>query len=164
MTAANVEEAVARLREIEGRQRHFHAEEEDEDDNDGEKKIMKSKNLPKVNPNSKEKILEGLIDRKMYKEGRLIHRSESEVKTHTSYLVFAILPQEWTEEDEEKARAKWPVKKKAVVENVTKPNGGHVSKRQQKKAARLAQKEKNKDSPEEDDVEPKEEEQDGMDV
>lgn len=38
-------------------------------------------------------------------EGQLVHRSEPDLKTHTSYLVFAILPREWTEEDEEKAKA-----------------------------------------------------------
>ncbi|KAK4188225.1 tRNA methyltransferase complex GCD14 subunit-domain-containing protein [Podospora australis] len=42
-------------------------------------------------------------------EGRLITRGEPEIKTHTSYLVFAILPREWTEEDEAAAAAKYPV-------------------------------------------------------
>lgn len=43
-----------------------------------------------------------------YKLGRLVHRSEPELKTHTSYLVFAILPRDWSEEDEQKCRQKWP--------------------------------------------------------
>ena len=36
-----------------------------------------------------------------------MHRSEPELKTHTSYLVFAVLPRAWSEEDEEIARANW---------------------------------------------------------
>jgi tRNA (adenine57-N1/adenine58-N1)-methyltransferase len=47
-----------------------------------------------------------LVEKKVYKEGKLVHRTEPEVKTHTSYLVFAVLPQEWTAEDEAKARQK----------------------------------------------------------
>ena len=40
--------------------------------------------------------------------GRLIHRTEPEIKTHTSYLVFAVMPQEWSEEQEAAAFARWP--------------------------------------------------------
>lgn len=36
-------------------------------------------------------------------EGRLITRNEPELKTHTSYLTFATLPRNWTDEDEEGA-------------------------------------------------------------
>ncbi|TFB04194.1 hypothetical protein CCMA1212_003996 [Trichoderma ghanense] len=45
---------------------------------------------------------------KPWTQGRLVHRPESELKTHTSYLVFAILPCEWDEEAEAAAMAKWP--------------------------------------------------------
>ncbi|OAA71486.1 tRNA methyltransferase complex GCD14 subunit [Cordyceps fumosorosea ARSEF 2679] len=45
---------------------------------------------------------------KPWMQGRLTHRSEPDLKTHTSYLVFAVLPPEWSEEDEAKALAKWP--------------------------------------------------------
>ncbi|EFY86070.1 putative GCN4 translational repressor GCD14 protein [Metarhizium acridum CQMa 102] len=41
-------------------------------------------------------------------QGRLVHRTENDLKTHTSYLVFAILPREWDEAAEEAALAKWP--------------------------------------------------------
>lgn len=44
----------------------------------------------------------------LYSVGRLVHRSENELKTHTSYLVFAILPRDWTEEDEQRCRQKYP--------------------------------------------------------
>lgn len=52
----------------------------------------------------------GAIDdmEKPWMQGRLVHRPESELKTHTSYLVFAILPCEWDEEAEAAAMAKWP--------------------------------------------------------
>lgn len=42
-----------------------------------------------------------------YKSGRLIHRTEPDIKTHTSYLLFAVLPRAWSEEDEQKCRQTW---------------------------------------------------------
>lgn len=66
----------------------------------------------------------------LYKQGTLIHRSESELKTHTSYLVFAILPCAWSDEDERRCREKWP-SKTAQVEN----NGLPKSKKQLKREA-----------------------------
>ena len=66
-----------------------------------------------------------------YSQGRLIHRSEPELKTHTSYLVFAILPRDWTEEDEKKCRQQWPSQKLDAPE----PKGGK-SRRQAKREAK----------------------------
>jgi len=110
-TPASVEEAVAKLQEIEGRFRTFHGAETDGADENGaleggERATKKRKDQP----NSKQAILESLVERKAYKEGNLMHKTEPEVKTHTSYLVFAVLPMEWTEEEEAKAAARWPVK------------------------------------------------------
>jgi tRNA (adenine57-N1/adenine58-N1)-methyltransferase catalytic subunit len=51
-------------------------------------------------------IQEAFKSRKIYKEGRLVHRTEPDMKTHTSYLVFAVLPREWSEEDEAAAEAR----------------------------------------------------------
>ncbi|KAF2753952.1 tRNA methyltransferase complex GCD14 subunit [Pseudovirgaria hyperparasitica] len=48
-------------------------------------------------------------DRKLWKEGRLVHRTETELKTHTSYLLFAVLPREWTAADEARCARRWPV-------------------------------------------------------
>jgi tRNA (adenine57-N1/adenine58-N1)-methyltransferase len=63
-----------------------------------------------------------------YNLGRLVHRTEPEIKTHTSYLVFAILPRDWSEEDEQKCRQKWPSDKlEAETKEVPK------SRKQQKK-------------------------------
>lgn len=45
---------------------------------------------------------------KVWKEGKLITKGEAEVKTHTSYLVFAVLPREWSEIEEAAAFARWP--------------------------------------------------------
>jgi tRNA (adenine57-N1/adenine58-N1)-methyltransferase len=47
-------------------------------------------------------------DEKPWLQGRIIHRPEVDLKTHTSYLVFAVLPREWTEEDEAAAFELWP--------------------------------------------------------
>ncbi|KAK2880140.1 tRNA (adenine-N(1)-)-methyltransferase catalytic subunit trm61 [Arthroderma sp. PD_2] len=66
-----------------------------------------------------------------YKQGTLIHRPEPELKTHTSYLVFAILPCTWSEEDEKRCREKWP-SKNAHIEN----SGPPKSKKQLKREAR----------------------------
>jgi tRNA (adenine57-N1/adenine58-N1)-methyltransferase catalytic subunit len=130
-TPASVDEALARLIDVEGTFKSFHET--------GEK--VEGRKKDKINPNNREKIIESLVDRKVYKEGNLVHRSEPEVKTHTSYLVFAVLPQEWGAEDEERARAKWAVKIRTDGE---KENGEVIgmSRRQMKKATRQAQKDK----------------------
>lgn len=132
-TPASVDEALQRLIEVEGTFKSFHE--------NGEK--IESKRGKETNPNSKAKIIESLVEKKVYKEGKLVHRTEPEVKTHTSYLVFAVLPQEWTEEDEKRAMAQWPVTERVKDENIAGENGtASMSKRQMKKAARQAQKDK----------------------
>ncbi|KAM5461489.1 tRNA (adenine-N(1)-)-methyltransferase catalytic subunit trm61 [Microsporum canis] len=65
-----------------------------------------------------------------YKQGMVIHRSEPELKTHTSYLVFAILPVAWSEEDEKRCREKWPSRT-----TQTESNSPSQSKRQLKRQA-----------------------------
>ncbi|KAB2576661.1 tRNA (adenine(58)-N(1))-methyltransferase catalytic subunit trm61 [Lasiodiplodia theobromae] len=111
-TPATVDEALGRLREVEGRIKNFHetmhgnaatAESSeqggDSDLGKGWGKESKEQRLQRIREEEKR--------RKVFKEGRLVHRTEPEVKTHTSYLCFAVLPREWTKEDEEKARKKW---------------------------------------------------------
>ena len=130
-TPASVDEALQRLLEVEGTFKNFHE--------NGDK--VEAKKDKGENPNSKEKILESLVEKKVYKEGRLVHRTEPEVKTHTSYLVFAVLPQEWNEDDEKRATAQWPVTERAPhKEKVTIEAEAPLSKRQLKKAARQARK------------------------
>ncbi|KAK7509391.1 S-adenosyl-L-methionine-dependent methyltransferase [Phyllosticta citriasiana] len=117
---ATVDEALGRLREVEGRLKLFHestaaaaaaaaanaanggaatAAGEDGAVEKGWGKESKGQRLLKIKEAEKE--------RKTYREGRLVHRTEPDIKTHTSYLCFALLPREWSEADEEKARRKW---------------------------------------------------------
>ncbi|KAI9765516.1 MAG: tRNA (adenine-N(1)-)-methyltransferase catalytic subunit trm61 [Geoglossum simile] len=137
---ATVDEAVERLKEVEGRFRTSRST------------LAKHTFPNNSNPNSPNHIKTPDTDtmitpqtppislptpnsRKPFKEGRLIHRPEPELKTHTSYLVFALLPQDWTAEQEAHTRAQWPVKLKgATLSSEALPK----SKKQMKKAARLA--------------------------
>ncbi|KAI1113717.1 tRNA methyltransferase complex GCD14 subunit [Nemania sp. NC0429] len=110
----NVAEAITRLKQIEGRFREFNKGGADADVNmedlDGEKAHE-----------GQNGSLDGDADpadaptAKPWAAGRLIHRTESEIKTHTSYLVFAILPQEWSEEQEAAALERWPCGKETKV-------------------------------------------------
>lgn len=133
-TPASVEEALQRLFEVEGNFKTFHET--------GEKPEGRRKD--KHNPNNRDKIIESLVERKVYKEGKLVHRTEPDVKTHTSYLVFAVLPQEWSEDDEAGARNEWPIKIRREGEPKEHADGEVIgmSKRQLKKAARQAQKDR----------------------
>ena len=97
-SAASVEEAIARLREVETKLSDFHATGKD---GEGRRVLSKQERLEKI-----KREQEG---RKLYQEGNLVHRTEPEVKTHTSYLVFATLPKAWSEEDEAACLAQWPV-------------------------------------------------------
>ncbi|KAF6238601.1 hypothetical protein HO173_003107 [Letharia columbiana] len=123
---ASVDEAIERLREVEGRSRIFRNE-----GNEGEERATAPGPAQVSKQQRLENIRHALEGRKLYKEGRLIHRAEPEIKTHTSYLVFAILPRGWSEEDEELAQGKWPAKAEVKEEN-----GGPISKRQRKKGAK----------------------------
>lgn len=110
---ANVAEAVTRLAEIETRFRDYNktlrsgdksstAKDMDMDDVD----MILHNGTSKIAPLSDVKGASSTY--KIWMEGRLITKGEPEVKTHTSYLVFAILPREWTEEDEAAALKRWP--------------------------------------------------------
>ncbi|RMY57933.1 hypothetical protein D0863_12444 [Hortaea werneckii] len=116
-SAATPDEAIRRLREVEHKLLDFHASKA-EQAAEGKKghnangdKEGRSSSRPK--PPSKQERLERIKkeaeERKTYKEGNLVHRTEPEVKTHTSYLVFAVLPREWSEADEAAADKAWPV-------------------------------------------------------
>ena len=100
-SAATVEEAIGRLKEVEGKLADFHANRKVEAGGEAKKVQSKAERL--------EQVRKAAESRKLYKEGMLVHRSESEVKTHTSYLVFATLPRAWTEEDERSCATKWPI-------------------------------------------------------
>lgn len=114
-SAASVEEAVSRLREVEDNQTRFHAA------NSASRRDMRNQASDSATVTggagrkgmSKQARLDSIKreveSRKIYKEGNLVTRTEPEVKTHTSYLVFAILPTEWLEADEEACMNSWPV-------------------------------------------------------
>lgn len=125
---ADVDEAMTRLREVEGRNKHYHHEETD-DAGAGEAGVQIVSKQQRL-----ENIRDGLAERKLFKEGRLVHRAEPELKTHTSYLVFAILPREWSEKEEARARESWPGKVDGRAEGRNAPLG--------KKARKLAAKAK----------------------
>lgn len=108
---ASVDEALARLREVEGHSRIFHNERDESP-------------APLVVPISKQDRLRSIQEaqegRKLYNAGRLVHRAEQELKMHTSYLVFAILPREWSLDDELEAQEKLPAKKSGTGKEGTK--------------------------------------------
>lgn len=105
---ASVDEAIARLRQLEHSQADYHRKQhashgKQQKRTDGEKNMTAKQ--ARAESNKRE-----LSQRKVWKEGVLCHRSEPELKSHTSYLVFAVLPQAWTEEDEAAARKTWAEK------------------------------------------------------
>lgn len=89
--AATVDEALARLQQVETNAR--------EHQQDSRSKPKGGKKVAAQTSSSESAV------QKHWDEGRLMHRAEPELKTHTSYLVFAILPRLWTEEDEEATMA-----------------------------------------------------------
>ncbi|PGH07297.1 tRNA (adenine57-N1/adenine58-N1)-methyltransferase [Blastomyces parvus] len=77
-----------------------------------------------------------------YKQGNIIHRSEADLKTHTSYLVFAILPVAWSEEEERRCREKWPsVTKSRAADGMSRaPKSKKQMKREAKAEKKMAKK------------------------
>lgn len=100
---ATVEESLSRLREVDAKLNEFHAG-----------KAGTSSGRVQSKAERLAEIRKEVEHRKLFKEGRLVHRTEPEVKTHTSYLTFAVLPKLWKEEDESKAAEEWPVDMTAV--------------------------------------------------
>lgn len=87
--AATVEEAVANIQEIEEKAiAHRERAGQRRGGAGGQRETNKQQNALQV----------------YWDEGRTVHRSEPDLKTHTSYLVFAVLPRVWTDEDEERAK------------------------------------------------------------
>jgi tRNA (adenine57-N1/adenine58-N1)-methyltransferase len=72
-----------------------------------------------------------------------VHRTEDNLKTHTSYLVFAILPREWSEDDEQKCREKWP-----SAQTGADATAAPQSKRQMKQEARAKRQQEEQEAPE----------------
>ncbi|KAJ9612037.1 tRNA (adenine-N(1)-)-methyltransferase catalytic subunit trm61 [Cladophialophora chaetospira] len=95
--AADVDEAVSRLRDVEKRLKDFHAGKPADDGSRAGKRRQ----------NNQQQQQQDTASKLPFNEGTLVHRTEPELKTHTSYLVFAILPRAWTEADETAAQEKW---------------------------------------------------------
>lgn len=112
----SVDEAVRKLRWDEERTKLSRAARVEVngggDDDDDEEPVQKSKGKVEIEP------FAARPTDPPYKLGRLIHFSEPDLKQHTSYLVFAILPRDWTEEEEKNCRQKWPSDK---IEKEAKP-------------------------------------------
>ncbi|KAJ5482622.1 hypothetical protein N7475_001434 [Penicillium sp. IBT 31633x] len=115
-----VEEAVAKLRSDEVRAKLIRDHRQNRDEPDYKPFV---KEIPFYKAKS---------DVPAYAQGRLVHRSEPDLKTHTSYLVFAILPRDWTEEDEQRCRNQWPSARVAKPDIEPK-----LSKKQMKKEAAM---------------------------
>lgn len=99
---ATVEEALDRLRHLGDSQAYFHKMQlEGQDREIRHKKKGNAEGTMRAKQARAETNKQELRQRKIWKEGVLCHRTEPELKTHTSYLVFAVLPQAWTDEDEE---------------------------------------------------------------
>lgn len=122
---ADVNEAIAKLKRNNQRNIDFHKSQAGQDGNEMDVDSPR-KPQPKDQPIELEKP---------WLQGRIVHRTEPDIKTHTSYLVFATLPREWSEEDEAKLMAKWPCGKESkTIGNVSK------AARKQEKRDMLAQK------------------------
>lgn len=122
---ASIDEALARLREVEGHSKIFH--------NEGDESSAPSA-LPISKQDRLRSIQEAQEGRKLYKAGRLVHRAEQELKMHTSYLVFAILPREWSLEDELAAQQRLPAKRAGTGKDGA-PGGRSQAKRAAKSKA-----------------------------
>ena len=128
-SAASVDEAMTRLRQLEGVAREAQDIASLEEER-GQTRITDAEASRSAWKQGNSIVKKTSSDRKLYKEGTLIHRAEPEIKTHTSYLVFAILPQVWTEEDETAAQETWTSKPDSMEHQ------GKLSKRQQKRLAK----------------------------
>lgn len=120
---ATVDEAITRLREVESRARAYHPEAfagaaaaaaKSQPKTAGNPPLSSSALSPSPSDPSKSKQhrisknkKEVQESRKLFREGRLVHKTEPDLKTHTSYLVFAILPRDWTEAEEGEAQKRW---------------------------------------------------------
>ncbi|KAL3481801.1 putative tRNA methyltransferase subunit GCD14 [Aspergillus californicus] len=137
VVARTVEDAVQKMRVVEERSVRFReslGQEQDDTQSDNEKPQPSNSNqnvetsMPIFIPsNSNENV-------PSHAQGRLVHHTEANLKTHTSYLLFAVLPRDWSEEDERKCVEKWPSQN--VVGSNPLQNGKGKSKRQLKREAK----------------------------
>lgn len=152
MAPKDVREAIIKLREVEVKSAEHHAkmvgqhskpQPQDDDDMDDEAPPAAAA-APKMNgDDSTGQVVEEDSKQpavKSFMQGQLITKPETELKAHTSYLVFAVLPREWTEEDEAAAAAKWPIGNEPRITVAM----DRESRKQQKREMLLSKRKKNK--------------------
>lgn len=142
-TAGNVDEALARLREVEEKAREFHGRTQGGGNDGGDDMDVDDDKAGQATNGDKAGEDEENDDDDVasWMMGRLIHRTEAEIKTHTSYLTFAVLPQEWSDEQEAAAFASWPCgQEKGVIGSLDK------AVRKQEKRDMLAGKKRKKEA------------------
>ncbi|OJJ99757.1 hypothetical protein ASPACDRAFT_60591 [Aspergillus aculeatus ATCC 16872] len=145
----SVDEAVAKMRHVEEHSRKYRELQQQQEDEDDLMNSTTAANTPlpassgaaaaaavsqkeeQAAPSSSSSSSSSSSNIPLYKQGRLVHRTEDNLKTHTSYLVFAVLPREWTEEDEQKCRDKWPPHRVDQPMQTDKPKGRKQLKREQ---------------------------------
>ncbi|KAL5335802.1 tRNA methyltransferase complex GCD14 subunit-domain-containing protein [Aspergillus crustosus] len=135
----NVTDAVQKMRVVEERSLLFRESlgptQEDADANEATTTQPASEKPKHTIPDSEWPVFTPSLntdDIPSYAQGRLIHRSEPDLRTHTSYLVFAVLPREWSEEDEKRCIDKWPSQN--VSDSVPVPAKGKSKKQLRKEA------------------------------
>ncbi|PKX97228.1 tRNA 1-methyladenosine methyltransferase subunit GCD14 [Aspergillus novofumigatus IBT 16806] len=154
----SVDEAVAKMRAVEEHSKRFRESLLQESDDEGtasasdkpaatksEKTEVEEKTLQDIQQHSDTTAAPSSTP--SYELGRLVHRTEPDLKTHTSYLVFAILPREWTEEDEQRCRQTWPAQKTGGSPDAGKPKGKKQLKREAKEKEVQEEAQKSEDVP-----------------
>ena len=132
-----VEDAVDRLKEHEERAALYRGITNADGEVEADESLLKARERLRRPTEEEKREAMKLRERTLYKEGKLVHRTEPELKTHTSYLVFAALPREWSREDELKMRAKWEQVDDGAFEQQK-----SKSKKQMKREAKQRKKEK----------------------
>ncbi|KFA46465.1 hypothetical protein S40293_04263 [Stachybotrys chartarum IBT 40293] len=109
---ADVAEALVRLKDINKRAAEYQRLQfQVNGQNDTEMDVDAPE--PRPDKNQSEEAASTEDDDKPWAQGRLCHRTEGDIRTHTSYLVFAVLPREWDEDAEAAVFAKWPCGKES---------------------------------------------------
>ncbi|PYH80215.1 tRNA methyltransferase complex GCD14 subunit [Aspergillus uvarum CBS 121591] len=134
----SVDEAVFKMRHVEENSRKYRELQQQLEDEDNNNNSTAATTTPvpassgaAAVPAKEEQAAPSSSNIPLYKQGRLVHRTEDNLKTHTSYLVFAVLPREWTAEDERNCRDKWPPHRVDQPMQTDKPKGRKQLKREQ---------------------------------
>ncbi|KAG5982066.1 hypothetical protein E4U55_002326 [Claviceps digitariae] len=115
---SDVMEAVKKLKTDLKRTQNFHKAQTSQPVSDASESKME---VDETASPSNDEEPDNKEDAAPWMQGNIVHRTENELKTHTSYLVFAILPRQWDDAAEEAAMAKWPCgQEKKTIGNLDK--------------------------------------------